>query len=520
MLLLSFNVASPVFAQTTAFMQTVALVAGKDKDIAAFYKARDYKPIWTGYGDGARRRAFLEAATRAADHGLPVGRYDAAELRRAFNTLHSSGDLGRLEVETTRKFLQYARDIHSGILEPNALGRKDFNIKPPRPDRLKLLREFALAEPRAFLKSLPPQHPDYARLLKEKARLEKIIADGGWGPEVHAKKLKLGSSGPEVAAFRLRLAAMGYKRLGISQEFNEVLEEAVKLFQIDQGLNSDGVAGGATLAALNASPQTRLKQVIIGLERQRWINRPRGKRHIFVNQADFRAFVMDNGKVTLETRVVVGKSPSRYRTPEFSDSMTHLVINPTWHVPESIALAEYLPMLRKDPNALRRQGIQISDLDGNPIDPRRINFARVDEAEFPFHLSQPPGRGNALGRVKFMFPNKFNIYLHDTPSRHLFARDRRAYSHGCVRVHKPLELAYTLLARQSDNPKRLFHRYLNMGEEVRVNLREPIPVHLVYHTAWVTPDGRPNYRLDTYGRDKRVFKALTRAGVVLQALQG
>ncbi len=504
-------------AQSTAFKQAVALAAGNDEDILAFYKEREYKPIWTGAEDRQRRKAFLEFVSRAGDHGLPVSRYDAEELREDFGNIKSARARGTLEVETTRKFLQYANDLQYGILEPSRVD-KELYVFPPRRNRVEMLREFTEGSPRAFLKALPPKHPDYHRLLKEKARLEKIVGSGGWGAKVKVKKLKPGNSGKHVLAMKARLKAMGYKKLGISPEYNEVMEAAIVQFQIDHGLNADGVAGSATITAMNISAQTRLQQVIVGLERLRWINKDRGKRHIFVNQADFRAYVMDNGKPTLITRVVVGKA-YKFRTPEFSDVMTHLIINPTWHVPKSIARNEYLPMLQKNPDALRRQGLRMTDIHGQRVDPASLDYSEFDAQHFPFDLKQPPGRGNALGRVKFMFPNKFNVYLHDTPSRSLFKKDTRAYSHGCVRVHKPLELAYTLLAPQSTDPENLFHNYLDTGRETQVDLDQPIPVHLVYHTAWVTAQGRPNYRLDTYKRDKKIFKLLQNAGVVLRAVR-
>lgn len=518
LVLFSTSFATAANAEGTAFKQAVALAAGKDEAVIAFYKARNFEPIWTSNNDRARRKAFLEVASKAADHGLPAGRYDAVQLKQDFGSIKSARARGTLEVETTLKFLQYAQDIRSGILIPKRVD-KDIHAKPPRRDRMDILVEFTNSVPRTFLKNLPPKHPDYMRLLKEKARLERLVGNGGWGDTVNAKKLEFGDSGAKVVAMRARLTAMGYRNLGISPEFNEVLVNAVKLFQIDQGLNADGVAGGTTIAALNISAQTRLQQVLVGLERQRWINIPRGKRHVFVNQADFKAHVVDNGKQTFTTRVVVGKA-YKFRTQEFSDEMTHLIINPTWHVPQSIARNEYLPMLKKNANALSRQGIRMTDINGRRVDPTSLDYSQYDGNNFPFDLKQPPSSGNALGKVKFMFPNRFNIYLHDTPSKSLFKRDTRAYSHGCVRVQRPFELAYFLLAPQSDNPEGLFHRYLNSGQETQVNLEQKIPVHLVYHTAWVTAQGRPNYRLDTYGRDKKVFKALQKAGVVLRAVHG
>ncbi|NOX72187.1 MAG: L,D-transpeptidase family protein [Alphaproteobacteria bacterium] len=513
--LLAIFAGLPANAQSIAFKQAVAQAAAKDKAIAAFYKARNYKPIWTSNKDRQRRLAFVSAAAKAQDHGLPVGRYDAAQLKRDFGGIKSAKAKGILEVETSRKFLQYARDIQSGILEPRKIDR-NMTLRPPRRDRLKTLTAFAKSSPKAFFKSLPPSHPDYARLLKEKVRIERIIARGGWGPKVKAKKLELGQSSKAVTALRKRLSAMGYKQLGQSKTYDAKLVNAVKQFQIDSGLNADGAAGGLTLAAVNVPATQRLMQVVIGLERLRWLNKPLGKRHIMVNEADFRATVYDNGKPTLVTRVVVGKA-GRWRTPEFEKKMTHMVINPSWFVPGSIAGGEYLPLLKKNANAMARQGIEIRDITGRRVDPTSIDFSQYSKDNFPFSLKQPPSGGNALGRVKFMFPNKHAIYLHDTPAKSLFGRDVRAYSHGCVRVQKPLELAYTLLSKQSSNPKKLFNDALASGQEVTIQLKKPVPIYLVYRTAWVTAKGRPNYRRDTYAVDKKVFSALSKAGVVLKA---
>lgn len=503
-------------AQTIAFKQAVAAAALDDVDIAAFYQERDYRPIWTGDDDQERRKAFLAAVGTASDHGLPAGRYDAEQLIADFGAVKTARGRGYLEVETTKRFLLFAHDIQSGILDPDKLS-EDIAVVAPRRDRLVMLREFSESVPSAFLRNLPPKHPDYARLLKEKARLENILATGDWGATVNANKLKPGRKHEAVAAMRNRLYLMGYVSASESNEYSDDLVLAVQQFQTDHGLTDDGVAGNSTIDALNVSVESQLKQVIIGLERQRWLNLDRGKRHIFVNQADFKAYVFDDGKATFETRVVVGKTSSQYRTPEFTDEMTHLIINPTWHVPQSIARKEYLPMLLQNPGALGRQGIVMTDISGQKVDPSEIDFTQYSTSDFPFDLKQPPGSANALGKVKFMFPNKFNVYLHDTPSKSLFGRDIRAFSHGCVRVQRPMDLAYFLLAPQSDDPEGLFNGHLKSRRETQVDLVTPIPVYLVYHTVWVTAQGRVNYRLDPYGRDKLVFEALEKAGVELRA---
>ncbi len=517
MLAAAVLVAVPSYAQSTAFKLAVAQAASKDKAIAAFYKARDYKPIWTSGADRQRRRALLEALRRAPSHGLPTGRYDASQVNRDFSGFKSAKARGVLEVQTTRKFLQYARDIQSGVLEPKRID-KNMTLRPPRRDRLKTLQSFAKSSPAAFFKSLPPTDPGYNRLLKEKVRIERIISRGGWGATVKAKKLKPGQSGKQVVTLRKRLTALGYKRIGTSPKYDTGLERAVQIFQQDSGLNADGVAGAQTIAAMNTSPETRLMQVVIGLERMRWLNKPLGKRHILVNEAAFMAYVIDNGKPTLTTRVVVGKA-GRWRTPEFEKKMTHLVVNPSWYVPASIAGTEYLPLLKQNSDALTRQDLVMRDEDGNVINPTGVDFSQYTKDNFPFSLRQPPSGGNALGKVKFMFPNKHAIYLHDTPSRSLFGKDIRTFSHGCVRVQKPDELAYTLLGKQMADSKSFFDDLVATGVETTVKLKEPVPIYLVYRTVWVSADGRPNYRADSYKVDRKVFNALAKAGVVLRGVQ-
>ncbi len=505
-------------AQSKAFKTALAQAAQGDRDIATFYAQRGYKPIWTGSRDSQRRRAFLAALAEAPAHGLPAARYDVRALRRKFARMGNAANRARLEVETSRLFLQYARDIQSGILEPRRVDR-NMTLRPPRRDRLKLLQTFAKSSPAGYLAQLPPQTPEYRRMVELKARLERVVARGGWGPQVRARKLKPGDSGKAVTALRRRLTAMGYGRLGTSPRYDAALQQAVARFQQDSGLNADGIAGRTTLAAINTPATTRLMQTVVGLERLRWLNKPLGKRYILVNEAAFRAYVIDNGRVTLETRVVVGQ-PGRWRTPEFEKKMTHMVVNPSWYVPASIAGGEYLPLLKKNPSALARQEMVMTDASGREVDPASVDFSQYTKDNFPFSLRQKPSSGNALGKVKFLFPNKHAIYLHDTPAKSLFGKDIRAFSHGCVRVQKPFELAYTLLEKQVPDPKAYFDGLVAAGKEVRVDLKEPVPIYLVYRTVTVTPDGRAHFYADTYKVDGKVFAALQKAGVMLRAVRG
>ncbi|MHA3915344.1 L,D-transpeptidase family protein [Halovulum sp. GXIMD14793] len=486
--------------------------AKAEEELFAFYEANDFETIWTQ----PKRMALLDALGAAHDHGLPEDHYDTETLRAILiDPAISAPDA---DLAASRAFLIYAREIGTGLLEPRSVDR-DIVIKRPPLDVAAVMGEMAkTANPSFVLAGLAPKHPDYSKLLGEKRRLETLILTGGWGEDVPSgKSLKPGAVSPRITSLRARLERMESRAYGESDTYDEELVEAVKTFQLRHGLNDDGVVGPATLAAINADPEDRLKQVLVNLERQRWLNLERGKRHIYVNQADFSVSVIDDGKVTFWSRTVIGKN--KHRSQEFNDEMTHMVVNPTWNVPRSIATEEMLPKLRRNPGSLGGS-MQIMTRNGTVVNPKYVDFSQFNKRNFPFIIKQRPGSRNALGKVKFMFPNQFHIYLHDTPSKSLFNRDVRAFSHGCIRVHKPFELAYALLAPQSEDPKALFRSYLNSGRERQLNLKTPVPIYLTYQSAWVDEDGVPQFRGDVYGRDQRVFRALEKVGVTLPKVDG
>lgn len=512
-------VSKPVAAQVTAFKQAVAEAASKDKDIAAFYQANKYKAIWTGKGnkDRQRREALLNAVTNAADHGLPVSRYNPEQLKAVLQQAKSPRERGAAEVEMSRIFLQYARDLQTGVLIPSKVDR-DLVREVPHRDRVSYLTNFTKSSPKRFFQALAPTAPEYARLMKAKLIMERQLAKGGWGQQVPAKSLKPGQSGNAVVILRNRLQTMGYLKRSSAQTYDAAMQSAVQQFQLSRGLNPDGVAGPGTITEINRPIESHLQAVMVAMERERWMNRPRGKRHVWVNLTDFSAAIIDNGKETFKTRSVIGKDQSDRRSPEFSDVMEYMVINPTWNVPRSIATKEYLPLLKRNPNAVGH--LRIVDSRGRTVSRSSANFGAYTARTFPYAIKQPPSNRNALGLVKFMFPNRYNIYLHDTPAKNLFSREVRAYSHGCIRLHQPFDFAYTLLAKQTSDPQGFFKSKLNTGAETRVNLKEPVPVHIVYRTAFVDASGNVNFRRDVYGRDARIFSALTNAGVQMRAVGG
>lgn len=506
-------------AGVLAFKQSVAEAAWEDPDIATFYRGNDFEPLWTGEGDvhRTRRAALLAAFDTAAAHGLPANRYDATALMAQLAGARTARDRGIVDVSLTRIFLQYARDIQSGVLIPS---RVDSAIKREVAyrNRMEILKEFANASPRRFLRDLAPRTPEYTALMKQKLMMETRQREGGWGPTVDAEKLAVGDTGPAVTSLRNRLMRMGYLENSHARSYGGVLQAAVQRFQIAHGLEADGVAGSGTMTEINKSIEDRLHAVIVAMERERWFNQDRGDRHILVNIPDFTARIIDHGKITFQTRSVVGAASADRVTPEFSDMMKFMVINPSWHVPRSIATREYLPALQRNAGAV--QHLIITDSRGRAVNRGAVDFSRYTARTFPFSMRQPPSESNALGLVKFMFPNKYNIYLHDTPAKDLFSRESRAFSHGCIRLNDPFDFAYALLARQTDDPEGLFQAKLRTGSETRVDLEVPVPVHIMYRTALTDARGEITYRRDVYGRDARIWDALQKAGVALSAVQG
>ncbi len=514
----TFAHGSPV-GQGTAFQMAVAENAATKPSIAEFYRRNGYQPIWTGETENhiARRGSLINALVNAEMHGLPSARYDVDALLEKMRSARTVRDLGLIEAELSSVFVKYASDVQSGVLEPAKI---DAGLvrKITRLSAADHLDGLVSSDGGTYFDTLAPQSMQYRALLKQKKALEHLLDDGGWGETVPVAKYEVGDTGTGVIMLRNRLVALGYLKPSATPVFDETLLSAVQAFQEDHGLATDGVAGKGTVTEINQSVSHRLKSVVVALERERWLPTERGERHILVNQADFSAKIVDDGQVTFQTRAVIGKNTHDRRSPEFSDQMEHMVINPSWHVPRSIITKEYLPQLRENPNAVRH--LEITDRSGRRVNREAVDFSQFTTSSFPFAMRQPPGRRNALGLVKFMFPNKHNIYLHDTPQKSLFSREVRAFSHGCIRLAQPFEFAYALLALQEENPKSFFHSVLNTGREATVKLEKPVPVHLIYRTAYIGPKGDVQYRRDVYNRDKKIWDALQKAGVALPGVQG
>lgn len=479
-------------------------VAGR-AGLADFYGSNGLKPVFSGDGAASRRAALIAAVGQAASHGLPPTRYGREHLQ----ALDATGvDALSEELAFATVFATWTHDLTGGILDPEKIDPA-IKRKVTRPATGDLLRGFVAAQdPAAFLDRLAPGDARYQALRDAlQARMRQAVPLGT--PLVPEGSWRAGDAGPQIAALRARLTAMGFDPGSAADAglFDAPLAKAVAAFQAKAGLPSDGIAGPRTIAKLNGGPGGEAAAIQVALERMRWMNgHDPAVRQVWVNLPEFTAHVLDGGAEVFATRVVIGKADPEYETPEFTETMKHIVVNPRWNVPRSITVKEYLPRLKANRNAVRQ--LDIVDGAGNVIARDRIDFSRYTAANFPYRMRQKPSDDNALGVVKFMFPNPWNIYLHDTPTKHLFDQSRRAYSHGCIRIGRPIDLAHEVLLNQVGNPQAVFRKALESGRETYVNLRDPIPVHLVYFTAFPDETGRIQRFPDIYGRDARVQAAL------------
>jgi murein L,D-transpeptidase YcbB/YkuD len=497
--------------------------------LVEFYADHAHDPVWvTVDGLTDKARSVMKELARAEDYGLNSDDYDLPELdapkdgkKRALTALAET------EVTLSRSVLAYARDARGGRLPPQSLS-KMLDPTLNLPDPLEVMEEFAKRDdPAGYLRDFHPKHPQFEALRKvllevRGSKEEKRIVIPN-GPVI-----KPGETHAQIALVRQRLSVSVPERSGEplfpAKVYDSKLEAAVRAFQKSHGLTADGIIGPSTRRAMNARPKARVKTILANLERWRWIPESADTElNVQVNIPEFRVRVFEHGKAILTERIVVGKTTNQ--TPVFSDQMERIVFHPYWNVPNSIKVEEILPHLRR--RTSRSSGgfaffDNIVTTQGNPrwmaannlrikyrgkiIDSTQIDWNRVDIRKF--HFYQPPGGPNVLGVVKFMFPNKHTVYLHDTPSKHLFARTVRAESHGCMRVRNPDMLAKVLLKRDAGWSAGRVDGAIRSQVHQPVQLKNPIPVHVTYFTAKVRPDGTVQYIGDIYGHDARMARAL------------
>lgn len=513
-------------AVSDTFAGGTPVFVGRDRESAArwkltrqFYQKRGDAPAWIENRKPRRQMDELIAALQSSSReGLDPELYNVAllterrrEAGRGFLTTKGFDpeEAASLDVWLTHLYLSYASDLANGVSD---LSHADPNwkIRGQKVDLLALLQR-SIDENRVAesLAGLVPQHPQYVALRDALARYRDLAAHGGWQPLPARLTLKPGQRSPVVPALAARLAATGdYAGQATAQNtgYGPDLQEAVKRFQRRHGLEPDGAVGPAVVARMNVPVDARVRELTLNLERWRWLPRTLGDRFVLVNIPEYRLEVWDRGSVPLSMRVVVGKKDTP--TPIFADDMTYVVFAPYWNVPPDIVKNETLPSVLRDPAFLERTNMEVLDQNGNPVDPKSIDL----EDGGAYRFRQRPGASNSLGLVKFMFPNSYNVYLHDTPADSLFARATRSFSHGCVRVEQPEKLAeYVLRERPEWTPERI-DEAMHGREEKIVKLASALPVYLGYWTARVSADGILQFRDDLYGVDNRQLTLL--AGVI------
>ena len=485
--------------------------------LVRFYQERQMRPLWIRERSATERAGTLAGILAAADQdGLDPNDYGAGAIGSLLDATDPD-DLAELELRLSLGLIRFASDLASGRLEPSKVNAELF-VYPQDVDHAEVIRAAAAAPDLvAFVGRFRPAQDEYRRLQAALADFRARSAQGGWGTVPDGPTLDPGASEPRVASLRARLRASGdpeEARLAgtmsaAPEVYDDPLQAAVIRFQERHGLEPDGRVGPKTVAALNVPIEERIRQMILNLERRRWMPDDRGRRYVFVNLADFELKVADGPKTVLDTRVVVGAP--YHRTPVFSAEMTYIEINPYWNVPSSIARNELLPKIQEDTDYLEANGFDLlSDWSDGAvaIDPRAIDWQQLSAENFAYRIRQRPGPGNALGHIKFMFPNKFNVYLHDTPARALFDKVERSFSHGCIRVEGPNEFGAVVLADQDGWSLDRIEAAIKSGERMIVTLERPLPVHVAYLTAWVNKDGTVHFRNDVYGRDAILANAL------------
>jgi murein L,D-transpeptidase YcbB/YkuD len=467
-------------------------MAPRDTVLHVFYATRAYTPAWAVNGvPTALADSALIILTGAPEHGLDADAFGyavAAEARDRMRTLPASpAAAARFDVSLTQALLRYGDALRRGQVDPRRL-HPGWNAPARSRDVAgELSAAHASGSMRAFVRRIAPRSPAYLRLQEALADLRRI--SGPWPALPAVSSLEWGATGPAVAALHDRLAALGdlRERPAAGGVFDSTLLAAVVHFQRRHGLPADGVVGPATRTALDVPVEARIRQVALNLERLRWMPPMRSGRFVVVNMAGCRLVVVEDGQVVMEMSAIVGATDTK--TPVFDAAITGVILAPAWYAPESIAEAEILPKVELDSSYLVRHGMKIL--------PSGV-------------IRQEPGPANPLGRVKFVVSNPYDIGLHDTPEQRLFSAPHCTFSHGCVRLGRPIDLAAYVLRDRPDWPLARIEAHVDTWVETTIAVAPPIPVYVVYHTAWVDEEGTLQFRLDRYGHDTDLDRAMGR----------
>lgn len=517
--------AAAVSAQAvdTALRETLAHLSGESAarlaghrpvsltSLVALYEKRQYRPLWTQ----TVAHGLVSTLNEAGAHGLRNTDYHVPVLEDliARYALGGAALRAHLDILATDALFRYAHHLRFGKVDPERLFPR-WNLGDPDHHENMLDELEAAVEGGAvgeWLASLAPSFPVYSGMQRALARYREYVTQGGWPSLPAGPWLKLGVRHAQIAILRERLRVTGdLSRATVTgpTEFDAQLDEAVRRYQHRNGLTVDGIVGPKTRAALNISAEARVRQLRINLERARWVLHNIKARTVVVNIASFSAYLADRDQIQWSSRVVIGRT---YRkTPVFRSQIRYLILNPSWVVPPTIFREDVLPLAINDPGAIRAKRLKVITDNGSEIAPESVDWQRYRTAPFPYLLRQDPGPGNALGRIKFVFPNPYTVFMHDTPQRDLFERPDRAFSSGCIRLENPMELAVLLLSGAEGWDQAGLAAAIESGRTQTVTLPEPVDIMVMYWTAGVDPRGVAHFRKDIYQRDPAVLAALDR----------
>ncbi|HET9325597.1 MAG TPA: L,D-transpeptidase family protein [Candidatus Eisenbacteria bacterium] len=494
-------------------LQGAAAVGGETLEepasVRKFYEARGFKPAWLDRADGV-----VKAIGAMHADGLdPAGYHLEAiqsRLEKRERTAESEAILDLLLADAVASM---ADDVRYGRVVPSQVNSA-WNVDPREgasslDSTLGVIAKASSVE--RAIDEQRPQHFIYRGLVSALQRLRQIDQQGGWPRVPSGRSLSAKAVDPRIATVRRRLALSGEytsRAPADSNRYDPDLVRAVKIFQVRHRLKETGVIDQATTDALNVDAKSRAAQVRANLERARWVLSGLGQDFLLVNLPAFKAYLIRGNKNVWEARTQIGEEAMQ--TPTFRAPIRTIVFNPDWSVPESILREEIIAQMRKGDNVIQRQGLVIYDASNNVVDPSSIDWANADSTDFPYTLKQPPGDDNALGKVKFLFPNKYAIYLHDTPNQRLFEANRRTFSHGCIRIENAIDLAERLLQGQDEWNRTRIQQAIAQGSTMDVPVGTNLPILIVYWTVSVGYSGEVRYAEDIYKLDAPLLAALDR----------
>lgn len=470
-----------------------------------FYASRNFEPIWN---DVSIRQSFIDSLQSAESQGLYFEDYHGTELKKLNEDIKNSStkQLSGLELLLTDAFFRFGDHLYNGKTDP----KKIHGIWDIDKDQinLKILLEQAIKENNlevAFDK-LRPKNPVYSQLIASEKEFRQLKKESENFKEISKGEIiKNGMQDARIQDIQFRLLALGYLdnvKIG-NFSYTEDMIESVKKFQEDHGIEVDGNIGDETIQLLNKGYDKRYNQILVNLERWRWYPRDLGNHYILINIPGYNLQVIKDGDTTSTHKIMVGTIARK--TPIFSNEIDHVIFNPEWNIPPTIKLKDVIPGVRRDPDYLAKKNIEVYDGNGNRLDPSNIDWSQNEVKSYKYR--QAPGSSNPLGRVKIMYPNKYLVYLHDTPSKSLFERNTRAQSSGCIRVEGAIELAEYLLNDQPEMTSEKIQPILDRGTIKKINMTQQVKIYHFYWTAW-RENGKTRFIKDIYNYDDKILKAL------------